>query len=80
MRRRFNPQLNLFTNIALNQIAQELQQISQVLDATSPVLDGISGPGTFKLSDHRSGFGKYVWSSIVSYNLLVLARTKLTAA
>lgn len=23
------------------------------------------------------GFGRYVWSSIVSYNLLVLARTKL---
>ena len=26
------------------------------------------------------GFGRYVWSSIVSYNLLVLARTKLTTA
>ena len=26
------------------------------------------------------GFGRYVWSSIVSYNLLVLARTKLAAA
>ena len=27
-----------------------------------------------------TGFGRYVWSSIVSYNLLVLARTKLAAA
>ena len=27
-----------------------------------------------------AGFGRYVWSSIVSYNLLVLARTKLAAA
>jgi len=26
------------------------------------------------------GFGRYVWSSIVSYNLLVLARTKLASA
>ncbi|HYS43288.1 MAG TPA: ISNCY family transposase, partial [Geobacteraceae bacterium] len=26
------------------------------------------------------GFGRYVWSSIISYNLLVLARTKLAAA
>jgi IS5 family transposase len=26
------------------------------------------------------GFGRYVWSSVVSYNLLVLARTKLAAA
>jgi IS5 family transposase len=26
------------------------------------------------------GFGRYVWSSIVSYNLLVLARTKLAEA
>jgi IS5 family transposase len=26
------------------------------------------------------GFGRYVWSSIVSYNLLILARTKLAAA
>lgn len=26
------------------------------------------------------GFGRYVWSSIVSYNLLVLSRTKLAAA
>lgn len=26
------------------------------------------------------GFGRYVWSSIVSYNLLVLARTKLSLA
>lgn len=24
-----------------------------------------------------AGFGRYVWTSIVSYNLLVLARTKL---
>ncbi|OQX14143.1 MAG: hypothetical protein BWK76_15140 [Desulfobulbaceae bacterium A2] len=39
MRRKFNPQLNLFTNMARNQIAQELQQISQVLDATPQVLE-----------------------------------------
>ncbi|MCK9265111.1 MAG: ISNCY family transposase [Deltaproteobacteria bacterium] len=39
MRRKFNPQLNLFTIMARNQIAQELQQISQVLDATPQVLE-----------------------------------------
>jgi IS5 family transposase len=39
MRRKFNPQLNLFTTMARNQIAKELQQISQVLDATPKVLD-----------------------------------------
>lgn len=39
MRRKFNPQLNLFTIMARNQIAKELQQISQVLDATPKVLD-----------------------------------------
>ena len=39
MRRKFNPQLNLFTNMARNQIAKELQQMSQVLDATPKVLD-----------------------------------------
>jgi IS5 family transposase len=39
MRRKFNPQLNLFTIMARNQIAQELQQISQVLDAASQVLE-----------------------------------------
>lgn len=39
MRLKFNPQLNLFTNMARNQIAKELQQISQVLDSTPKVLD-----------------------------------------
>jgi IS5 family transposase len=39
MRYKFNPQLNLFTTMARNKIAQELQQISQVLDATPRVLD-----------------------------------------
>ena len=39
MRQKFNPQLNLFTSMARNQIAKELQQISQVLDATPKVLD-----------------------------------------
>ncbi len=37
MRRKFNPQLNLFTTMARNQIAKELQQMSQVLDATPQV-------------------------------------------
>ena len=39
MRRKFNPQLDLFMIMARNQIAKELQQISQVLDATPKVLD-----------------------------------------
>ena len=39
MRRKLNPQLNLFTTMARNQIAKELQLISQVLDATPRVLD-----------------------------------------
>jgi len=39
MRRKFNPQLNLFTNMARNKIAKELQLISQVLDAIPRVLD-----------------------------------------
>lgn len=39
MRRKFNPQTNLFTTMARNAIAKELQQISQVLDATPAVLD-----------------------------------------
>lgn len=39
MRRKFNPQLNLFTNMARNKIAKELQLISHVLDATPKVLD-----------------------------------------
>lgn len=38
MRQKFNPQLNLFTTMARNQIAKELQHISQVLDATPKVL------------------------------------------
>ncbi len=39
MRRKLNPQLNLFTTMARNKIAQELQQISQVLDATPKVVE-----------------------------------------
>jgi IS5 family transposase len=39
MRQKLNPQLNLFTTMARNQIAKELQQISQVLDATPKVLE-----------------------------------------
>lgn len=39
MRCKFNPQLNLFTTMARNQIAKELQQISQLLDATPAVVD-----------------------------------------
>lgn len=43
MRQKFNPQQNLFTTMARNQIAKELQQISQVLDATPKVLDLVYG-------------------------------------
>ena len=39
MRRKFNPQLNLFMVMARNQIAKELQQMPQVLDAAPKVLD-----------------------------------------
>lgn len=39
MRRKRNPQLDLFMIMARNQIAKELQQISQVLDAAPKVLD-----------------------------------------
>lgn len=39
MRQKFNPQLNMFTTMARNKIAKELQMISQVLDATPKVLD-----------------------------------------
>lgn len=39
MRRKFNPQLNLFTTMARNKIAKELQQMSLVLDATPQVVD-----------------------------------------
>lgn len=39
MRRKFNPQMNLFTTMARNQIAKELQHISQVLDSTPQVLE-----------------------------------------
>ena len=39
MRQKFNPQPNLFTTMARNKIAQELQQISAVLDATPKVVD-----------------------------------------
>lgn len=39
MRRKFNPQLNLFSTMAQNPIAQELQMISDTLDATPAVLD-----------------------------------------
>jgi len=39
MRRKFNPQLNLFTTITRNKIAHELQLMSHVLDATPKVVD-----------------------------------------
>ena len=39
MRQKFNPQLNIFTTMARNQIAKELQQISKVLDATPKVVE-----------------------------------------
>jgi transposase, IS5 family len=39
MRRKLNPQMNLFTTMSRNQIAKELQQMSQVLDATPKALD-----------------------------------------
>lgn len=39
MRRKFNPQMNLFTNMARNQIAKELQHMSQILDATPKVVE-----------------------------------------
>ncbi len=39
MRQKFNPQLSIFTTMARNQIAKELQQISKVLDATPKVVE-----------------------------------------
>jgi len=39
MRQKFNPQWNLFTTMARNQIAKELQQMSKVLDATPKVVE-----------------------------------------
>lgn len=39
MRRKFNPQLNLFMPVIRNKIAKELQEISNVLDATPKVLE-----------------------------------------
>ena len=39
MRKKFNPQMNLFSTVARNKIAQELRQISAVLDATPQVVD-----------------------------------------
>jgi len=39
MRQKLNPQLNLFTTMARNKIAQELQQISKVLDANPKVVE-----------------------------------------
>src|SRR5208337_5233767 len=39
MRQKFNPQWNLFTTMARNQIAKELQQMSKVLDATPKVIE-----------------------------------------
>jgi len=32
MRRKFNPQINLFTSTSSNPISRELKQISQILD------------------------------------------------
>jgi len=39
MRYKFNPQLNIFTTMARNQIAKELREISKVLDATPKVVE-----------------------------------------
>lgn len=39
MRRKYNPQLNLFANMGRNLIARELQQMSQILEATPKVLE-----------------------------------------
>jgi len=39
MRYKFNPQLNIFTTMARNQIAKELQEMSKVLDATPKVVE-----------------------------------------
>jgi IS5 family transposase len=41
MRRKFNPQLNMFTSMPRNKIAKELQAISQVLDGTPQLLDPV---------------------------------------
>src|SRR5512141_2354250 len=39
MRRKSNPQMNLFTTMARNQIAKEIQQMSQILDASPRVVE-----------------------------------------
>jgi IS5 family transposase len=39
MRRKFNPQMNLFSPIARSSIVKELEQISTILDATPTVMD-----------------------------------------
>lgn len=39
MRYKFNPQLNIFTTMARNQIAKELREMSKVLDATPKVVE-----------------------------------------
>ncbi len=39
MRYKFNPQLNIFTTMARNQIAKELREMSKVLDATPSVVE-----------------------------------------
>lgn len=39
MRRKYDPQLSIFSNMGRNKIAKELQKISEVFDATPKVLD-----------------------------------------
>ncbi|HYA12849.1 MAG TPA: ISNCY family transposase [Syntrophales bacterium] len=39
MRRKFNPQMNLFTATSSNPIARELEHVSQILDANPQLLD-----------------------------------------
>src|SRR5512136_1274185 len=39
MRYKFNPQMNIFTTMARNQIAKELREMSKVLDATPQVVE-----------------------------------------
>lgn len=43
MRRKFNPQMNLFSPVARSSIVKELEQISTILDATPTVMDLVFG-------------------------------------
>lgn len=54
MRRKFNPQINLFTAATSNQISRELQHISQILDA-NPKLRDIVYQDLVKAKRHDTG-------------------------